>query len=336
MTTRFVNTSILGLILLLTASGTYGLFFRMPEWMYEVHRVLAWGLVLLVPWKMAISGRSLGRGLGASFDRGVVPLLALLMSAGTVLVIGLGLMWAWRLGPERLWLGESTISWHWILALVIVVPFAIHAWARWPRPKRSEFVSRRGFLKLLGIGAFGLVGWRASGAVAGAREKAEEPRGASGSRLKGYFSGNDFPITTGAGDGKERIETADWSLKVSGGEAPGLVLGYEELLAMPQREYVATLDCTGGWYTVQEWRGVAVPELLRMAGIEDGYRALRLRAVSGHFETVLAHEVEEMLLATHVGNEVLSHVHGFPLRAVVPSRRGWFWVKWLAQIEALG
>ncbi|HYH05137.1 MAG TPA: molybdopterin-dependent oxidoreductase [Bacillota bacterium] len=27
--------------------------------------------------------------------------------------------------------------------------------------------------------------------------------------------------------------------------------------------------------------------------------------------------------------------HGFPLRAVVPSRRGWFWVKWLAKIEAV-
>ncbi len=28
-------------------------------------------------------------------------------------------------------------------------------------------------------------------------------------------------------------------------------------------------------------------------------------------------------------------LHGYPLRAVVPSRRGWSWVKWLASVEAL-
>ena len=37
--------------------------------------------------------------------------------------------------------------------------------------------------------------------------------------------------------------------------------------------------------------------------------------------------------AKHVGGELLTHVHGAPLRAVVPSRRGWFWVKWLTRIE---
>jgi DMSO/TMAO reductase YedYZ molybdopterin-dependent catalytic subunit len=46
-------------------------------------------------------------------------------------------------------------------------------------------------------------------------------------------------------------------------------------------------------------------------------------------------QAEEILLATHVGDEVLNHVHGFPLRAVVPSRRGWHWVKWLTEIEVV-
>ncbi len=33
------------------------------------------------------------------------------------------------------------------------------------------------------------------------------------------------------------------------------------------------------------------------------------------------------LLATHIGEEPLSHEHGFPLRLVAPCRRGFEWVK---------
>ena len=46
-------------------------------------------------------------------------------------------------------------------------------------------------------------------------------------------------------------------------------------------------------------------------------------------------QAEEILLATYVGDQVLNHSHGFPLRAVVPSRRGWHWVKWLTEIEVV-
>jgi DMSO/TMAO reductase YedYZ molybdopterin-dependent catalytic subunit len=46
-------------------------------------------------------------------------------------------------------------------------------------------------------------------------------------------------------------------------------------------------------------------------------------------------EAREMLLATHVTGEVLGASHGFPLRAVIPGRRGWFWMKWLVKIEVL-
>ena len=40
-----------------------------------------------------------------------------------------------------------------------------------------------------------------------------------------------------------------------------------------------------------------------------------------------------LLLATHVGDEPLSHGHGAPARLVVPGRRGFQWVKWVTRIE---
>jgi DMSO/TMAO reductase YedYZ molybdopterin-dependent catalytic subunit len=63
--------------------------------------------------------------------------------------------------------------------------------------------------------------------------------------------------------------------------------------------------------------------------------SVRIIAVSGYLSDFTLGEVGEILLATHVGGEGLDHWHGFPVRAVVPSRRGWFWVKWLTGVEVL-
>jgi DMSO/TMAO reductase YedYZ molybdopterin-dependent catalytic subunit len=41
------------------------------------------------------------------------------------------------------------------------------------------------------------------------------------------------------------------------------------------------------------------------------------------------------LLATHLGDEGLSHGHGAPAPLVVPAARGFQWVKWVTRIELL-
>jgi DMSO/TMAO reductase YedYZ molybdopterin-dependent catalytic subunit len=46
-------------------------------------------------------------------------------------------------------------------------------------------------------------------------------------------------------------------------------------------------------------------------------------------------EGKTVMIVTHVSGEALAPRHGYPLRAVVPGRRGWFWFKWLARIEVL-
>jgi DMSO/TMAO reductase YedYZ molybdopterin-dependent catalytic subunit len=62
---------------------------------------------------------------------------------------------------------------------------------------------------------------------------------------------------------------------------------------------------------------------------------VRLISATGFHHTFTAREVEGILLATHVGGEPLSAWHGAPLRAIVPERRGWFWVKWITRVELL-
>ena len=335
MTVRFVNTAILIFTLLVTLTGVYGIVWVLDGWMYDAHRILAWSLFALIPWKTIISLRSLRRGLKLNINRGVIPIVSLLLTGMILFVFALGLMWAWRIGPQVLWLRETVIFWHWILALALLPPFLLHSWRRWPKPKPSDFLSRSGFLKTAALALVGVAGWWLAEIVAFVRQDADAPRAITGSRLDGYFSGNDYPVTTGAGDGKEHIDLDTWRLRVGGAVHEPLSITYADLLQLSQTAQVTTLDCTIGWYSVQRWRGVALIDVLNMAAVSPGGWTVVLKAASGYRHTLTLAEAQDILLATHVGGEPLTHQHGFPLRAVVPSRRGWFWIKWLTELEVL-
>lgn len=130
MTVRFVNTAILLFTILITLTGVYGIVWVLDGWMYDAHRIFAWALFALIPWKTIISIRSLRRGIKFNFNRGVLPILSLLLTGMIFFVFALGLMWAWRVGSDVLWLRETVISWHWILALVLLPLFLMHSWRR--------------------------------------------------------------------------------------------------------------------------------------------------------------------------------------------------------------
>jgi hypothetical protein len=335
MSLRFTNITILILTILLTLTGVYGLIWTMNGWLFHVHRVAGWALIAIIPWKAAISWRSLKRGLKPNFDRGVVIIASLALALIVLGVMILALWWTWRLGPGELWLRQTAISWHWILALVLLIPFAFHTWQRWLRPKQADFVSRRAFVKLATLTAAGLTGWWLAEALARLRVMPDAPPRFTGSREQGSFSANQFPITQSAGEGLSPIDVTSWALTLHGAVELPQQWSYEQILSQAAAEITATVDCTLGWYSTQIWRGVRLADLLMASGARPQARAIRLKAATGYMQTFTPAEARGILLATHVGNERLEHWHGFPLRAVVPSRRGWFWVKWLAEIEVL-
>jgi len=56
----------------------------------------------------------------------------------------------------------------------------------------------------------------------------------------------------------------------------------------------------------------------------DGYQADISLGVAMDQESFLAYELE---------GQPLPILHGFPLRAVIPSREGLYWVKWLVELK---
>jgi DMSO/TMAO reductase YedYZ molybdopterin-dependent catalytic subunit len=94
-------------------------------------------------------------------------------------------------------------------------------------------------------------------------------------------------------------------------------------------ELTATLDCTGGFYTTQRWRGTRLDRLL---GDAPGSH-VRVISVTGYRWSFDRADAQRLLLATHVGGAPLSHGHGAPVRLVAPGQRGFIWVKWVTRVE---
>ena len=98
----------------------------------------------------------------------------------------------------------------------------------------------------------------------------------------------------------------------------------------------AALDCTGGWYAVQDWRGVRLDRLLATVSRElpaDG--SVDVVSVTGFRRRLPLSEAGGLLLATHAAGRPLSPGHGAPVRLVAPGRRGFWWVKWVARVEVV-
>ncbi len=341
---RFINILILNLFLILTITGVYGLFFPFPSFLFDIHSIAAWALVILIPWKIIISIRSLRRGVDRRLDRNVMIVVSIVASIATIVIVVFGLVWKWNIGNYYIWIagtGYTAIGWHWGIALYLLLPlFALHAWRRWPRPKKTDFIGQKGdsigrrqALKIIGLGALSIATWGLAEALAKTLQDKDSPRRFTGSREEGSFAGNSHPVTSGPGQGRVKLDPSTWNLRVRGAVKSPLVLSYEDVLASSTSEVTAVLDCTGGWYTTQVWRGIPLVALLERAELANDAVGVVLRGVFEYTAPFTLAQADEILLATYVGDEVLNHSHGFPLRAVVPSRRGWHWVKWLTEIE---
>jgi DMSO/TMAO reductase YedYZ molybdopterin-dependent catalytic subunit len=130
-----------------------------------------------------------------------------------------------------------------------------------------------------------------------------------------------------------------WRLEVAGRVKTPLRLTYSELLALPAVAGNVLLICPGIFTIHAHWKGVAVSELLKTAGADEGVSHVTVHGPQGNYEKVENFTPAEVaagkvFLAYAVNGQALPQKHGFPLRVVAEDRLGSDWVKYVYKIEA--
>ena len=311
------RTNLVVLVMLVAAFVTGWLAFAFAtapsRWSLLIHATGGFTIVALLPWKSMIARRGVRRsrpGRWASIVLGVLVIVSL--AAGLAHSTGV-VVYAGSLTAMEVHVG----------AALAAVPLAVwHVLAR-PIRLRGADASRRNFLRgaLVLAGAAAAYGGtevvaRAAGLPGGARRF-------TGSYEAGSFQPESMPVSSWMFDALPQIDHRIWTLRV-----PGRGISYEELASFQDR-VTATLDCTGGFYSTQEWAGARLDRLV------TGAHGSSIRVVSrtGYDRRFPIEDASRLLLATRFGDRPLDAGHGYPTRLVAPDRRGFWWVKWVVAIE---
>jgi Oxidoreductase molybdopterin binding domain len=329
VTPRGTDWGLAALVTSLVATGALTLFAGSAgdAWVFAAHDALGVAIALLLIVKLR---RVWSRvAAPARWDRPTIVGIAGTAFVIVTLVSG----WLWAIGSAPALAGYSLLSWHDALGAVLAVTVVTHMVLRAKPLRRHDVSHRRQFLATAGIAFGSLVAWRTERPIQALLRLRGASRRFTGSYEAGSFAGNAFPTTSWVADKPRPIALDAYRLHVDGLAIHRLALPLTAL--GPLDELTATLDCTGGFYSTQRWRGVRIDRLLEWAVPETGARHLRVVSRTGYRWSFALADARELLLATQIGADPLSHEHGAPARLVVPGARGFQWVKWVERIELL-
>ena len=302
-----------------------------------VHAASGYAIVALTPWKSVIASHGIKRrrrGWWASLALTVLVVVSVLAgilhSSGLLISVGI----------------ISAMEVH-VGAALVAIPFVIwHVIAR-RVPVRAVDLSRRSLLRAGTLLAGAGLAYGAGELAVRALTLPGATRRFTGSYETGSLDASQLPATQWMFDAVPQIDPARWRLTVRTATAVR-EWTYDELLAFDDRVR-ATLDCTGGFYSTQDWSGVWLNRLfldpscsLLPPPCGEGRGGGRAGAGAPASIHVLSHtgydrrfsidSAGRLLIATRLGGQALDPGHGFPVRLVAPERRGYWWVKWVTAI----
>jgi hypothetical protein len=255
--------------------------------------------------------------------------LALLL---VTLALGSGIWWA--TGGVLDFAGFNLLNWHIALGFVLTAAIILHMFARAKRLRKRDITGRRRVLQFNALLLGSVALWPGQQLAERILNLPGSKQRFTGSRESGSYAGNTFPTSSWVADQPRPIEAQTWRLSLGGAVNTPRDFSYDELVSAGD-ELEATLDCTGGFYSTQRWHGIRIGRLLDKVTLLTEARYVSFISVTSYRWSLPLEEARAALLATHIGEEPLSHVHGFPLRLVAPGHRGFEWVKWITRIELL-
>jgi Oxidoreductase molybdopterin binding domain len=288
---------------------------RWGRWLVIAHGLIGLSLLLLAPAKLRGSVRAGFRRKRST--RWISAGFGILVLATVVLGV---------LHATGVWYGVGFWSALWTHSLLgfVVIPFLVwHVATRPVRPRLTD-LDRRTVLRtgVVAVAAAGV--YVAQESVTRLTGLAGGTRRATGSHEVASHDPANMPSVIWLDDRRpDTGEEGDWPLTIGGSSV--------SVASLRDRAgpVVATLDCTGGWWSEQAWDAVALSELLpNPAG-----RSVRVRSRTGYDRLFDLDDLDRIYLAVGYGGRPLLPRHGAPVRLVVPGRRGPWWVKWVTSVE---
>src|SRR5216683_455549 len=330
MSPRLTDWSIALATVIAFMTGVVSLIAGHPqEWLiFVLHAIGGFWLLLLLwgklrrVWPRLIHSRRWDR-------RTIFGSLALLL---VTLALGSGIWWA--NGGAWDFAGYNLLNWHIALGFVLTAAIVLHMFARAKRLRKRDIVGRRRVVQFSALLIGGVAIWPGEQLAERILNLPGAKQRFTGSREQGSYAGNAFPTSSWVADQPRQIDAQSWRLSLGGAVNTPRVFSYYELVSAGD-ELEATLDCTGGFYSTQRWRGIRIGRLLDQVALHPGARYVSFISVTSYRWSLPLQEARAALLATHAGKEPLSYEHGFPLRLVAPGRRGFEWVKWITRVEVL-
>ncbi len=164
-----------------------------------------------------------------------------------------------------------------------------------------------------------------------------------------------------------QLDRSTWRLILDGEINQPLTLGFDDIMGMPSKELVMTMECAGnsrsyvtppaeglafrhGAVSTANWKGVPLAALLEEAGLKSNAVEVVFEGADygqeeengGAFDlnyrrslAVATARHPDILLAYEMNGEALTVDHGFPVRLVVPRWYGMASVKWLTRINVV-
>jgi DMSO/TMAO reductase YedYZ molybdopterin-dependent catalytic subunit len=335
---RLVDGAILALVGFEVLSGLASLLVGTPDdgWLFVLHGIAGLSLVVLLFWKLR---RVRHRVLRAAARDRATP-VSVLLAVVALATLATGVAWSF-LGVIRVG-GFTLLFGHMLLGVLVVPVLAWHLRHRLRLPRRRDVEGRRSALQFGAVLVGAAAVWRSKELLAGLAGLAGADRRFTGSK-SAAGTGNDFPVTSWVADDPDPIDRENWRLDVRGEVETPAAFSYDGVAGAAESGSVdagdgdstveAVLDCTSGWYAERRWRGIPLAALLEAVDPTDDAAWVRVRSVTGYRWSFPIEEAGELLLATHVDGEALTHGHGAPARLVAPGRRGFQWVKWVERIE---
>src|SRR5215470_4040038 len=216
-------------------------------------------VLLLIPWKSRVVRGGLRR---ARLSRWLSLLLAAL--ALVTLAAGLG----YATGLVRSIAGQPGLWVHIAVALTLAPLVVWHVWARGIRargirPRRTD-LSRRALLRAGAVAAGAVALYAAAESAITGLALPGARRRFTGSYEVASFRPEAMPATSWLLDAVPTIDPDRWRLSVKDGQ------GRREMtlaqLTAHDTTVRATLDCTSGWFSHQDWTGLPLATLLHREG----------------------------------------------------------------------